>query len=166
MSFLSWNRRGIQNLERSRLVFSKFIYRNLTSFDLSTQSLKNFHFSRLLLSKVYIVWAKIVQRSFLSWNQRGIQNLERNRLVFSKFIYRNLTSFDLSTQSLKNFHFSRLLLSKVYIVWAKIVQRSFLSWNQRGIQNLKRNRLVVSKLTYRNLTNFVLNTQTSQKVSL
>ena len=41
-------------------------------------------FSVLLLSKVYIVWAKKAQRSYLSWNWRGIQNLERNRLVFSK----------------------------------------------------------------------------------
>ena len=39
------------------------------------------------------------------------------------------------------------LLSKVYIVWTKKVQRSYLSWNWRGMQNLERNQLVVSKLT-------------------
>ena len=50
-------------------------------------------------------------------------------------------------KSLKDFHFNGLLLSKVYIFWAKKVQRSYLSWNWRGIQNLERNRLVVSKLT-------------------
>ena len=31
-----------------------------------------------ILSKVYIFWTKKVQRSYLSWNWRGIQNLERN----------------------------------------------------------------------------------------
>ena len=48
----------------------------------------------------------------------------------------------------KNLHFNSLLLSKAYIAWAKKVQRSYLSWNWRGIQNLERNRLVVLKLTY------------------
>ena len=48
------------------------------------ESLENLHFNMLLLSKVYIVWAKKVQRSYLSWHWRGIQNLERNRLVVSK----------------------------------------------------------------------------------
>ena len=55
--------------------------RNLINCDLSTQSLKNFQFNRLLLSKAYILWDKKVQRSYLSWNWRGIQHLERNRLI-------------------------------------------------------------------------------------
>ena len=37
-----------------------------------------------LLSKVYIVWTKKVQKSYFSWNGRGIQYLERNRLVVSR----------------------------------------------------------------------------------
>ena len=40
--------------------------RNLTNFDLSTESLENFPFNGLLLSNVYIVRAKKVQRSYLS----------------------------------------------------------------------------------------------------
>ena len=51
------------------------------------------------------------------------------------------------SKSLKNFHFNGLLLSEVYIVWARKVQRNNLSWNWRRIQNLERNRLVASKLT-------------------
>ena len=39
---------------------------NLTNSDLSTLSLRNFHFNGLLLSKVYIVPAKKVNRSYLS----------------------------------------------------------------------------------------------------
>ena len=38
--------------------------RNLTNFDLSTQ--KDFHFNGLLLSKVYILQTKEVERSYLS----------------------------------------------------------------------------------------------------
>ena len=114
----------------------KIDIRNLINCDLSTQSLKNFQFNRLLLSKAYILWDKKVQRSYLSWNWRGIQNLERNRPVILTWALKNL----------KDFHFNGLLLSKVYIVWTKKVERSYLSWNWRGIQNLEENRLVVSKL--------------------
>ena len=47
----------------------------------------------------------------------------------------------------KIFTLRGLLLNKLYILWAEKVQRSYLSWNWRGIQNLERNWLVVSKLT-------------------
>ena len=57
-------------------------------------------------------------------------------------------------ESPKNLHFNGFLLSKVYIVWTKKVQRSYLSWNWRGIQNLERNWLVVSKLTYKQFDKF------------
>ena len=36
------------------------------------------------MSKLFIVWAKRVQRSYLSWHWGMIQTLERNRLVVSK----------------------------------------------------------------------------------
>ena len=111
-------------------------------------SLKHFHFNELLSKKVYIVGAKKVQRSYLSWNWRGIQNLERNPLVVSKLangIWQILTR---AVESLKNVHFNGLLLSKVYIVWAKKVQTSYVSWNRREIQNLERNPLVLWKLAY------------------
>ena len=50
-------------------------------------------------------------------------------------------------ESLKNFHFNAILLSKIYIVWDKKVQRSYLLWHWKGIQNLEKNRLVLSNLT-------------------
>ena len=49
------------------------------------KSLKYFHFNGPFFSKVYIIWAKIVQRSYLSWKWGGLQNLARNRLVVSKW---------------------------------------------------------------------------------
>ena len=92
------------------------------------KSLKNFHFNVLLLSKVYIVWAKKVQRSYLSWNWLRIQNLERNRLVVSKLTKGISQILTWALESLKNVHFNGLLLSKVCIVWAKKAQRSYFSW--------------------------------------
>ena len=52
---------------------------------------------------------------------------------------RNLTNFDLSTRNLKSFHFNGLLLSNAYIVWAKKVKKSYVSWHWRVMQNLKKN---------------------------
>ena len=74
------------------------------------ESLKNFHFNVLLLSKVYIVWAKKVPKSYLSWNWIGIQNLERNRLVVSRLAKGIWQILTWALESLKNFHFHGLLL--------------------------------------------------------
>ena len=51
-------------------------------------------------------------------------------------------------KSLKDFHFNGLLLSKVYIVWTKKVERSYLSWHWTVMQNLKKNCLVAWKMTW------------------
>ena len=67
------------------------------------ESLKNVLFNRLLLSKVYIVWAKKVRRSYLSRNWRGIQNLERYRLVVSKLAWGIWKILTWTVESLKMF---------------------------------------------------------------
>ena len=70
------------------------------------------------LSKVENVWAENLQESYVSWQWRTMQKLKRNWLVSSKLtwgIWRILTQ---ALENLKNLHFNRLLLTKVY-VWAK-----------------------------------------------
>ena len=55
------------------------------------------------------------------------------------------------TPALKNLnylHFNGLLLTKVYNVWAQKVQRSYVWWHSRLIQNLKENWLVLPKMTW------------------
>ena len=74
---------------------------------------------------------------------RMTQNLKRNWLVILKLTRGNWWILTRALESLKNFHFYELLLSKVYIVWTKKVQRRCLSWNWRGIQNLERDQLVI-----------------------
>ena len=47
----------------------KIDMRNLSNFDQSTQkSVKNLHFNGLLLDKVYNVWVKKVQGSYVLWH--------------------------------------------------------------------------------------------------
>ena len=119
----------------------------------------------LIFTLMGFFWAKYilfklqkVRRSSLSWNWRGIQNLERNRLVVSKLTKGNWQIFTWALKSFKIFLFNGLLLSKVYILQAKKIQRSYLSWNWRGMHNLERNRLR-SKIDIRNLVNFDLRTK-------
>ena len=49
---------------------------------------------------------------------------------------------------LKILHFNSLLLTKVYNVWAKKVQKSFVWWHWRLMQNLKETWLVLPKITW------------------
>ena len=49
----------------------------------------------------------------------------------------NLTNFDVSTRKSQRFSLYGLLMSKLYVVLAKKVQRSNLWWNWRGMQNLR-----------------------------
>ena len=172
--------------------------------------LKNFPFNGLLLSKVYIVWAKKyrgvilhdieewykiwsgINLSFENWHEEFdkfwpdhlkvskiftlmgsfwakyiLSELKKCRgvifhdteewykirrgidlLCVSKLTWEIWQILTWSLESLKNIHLNGLLLSKVYIVWAKRVQRSYLSWHWRVIQNSERNQLVVLKLTW------------------
>ena len=50
-------------------------------------SLKNLRFNWLLVNKLYNFWAKKVQKSYLSWHWRVIQNLKNNLLVIWKMIW-------------------------------------------------------------------------------
>ena len=81
----------------------------------------------------------------MSWQWRIIQNLKRNCLVVSKLTWEIWWSL---IQSQIKIHFNVLLLSKVYIIWAKKVQGSYLSWHSRVMQNLKKNWLVVWKMKW------------------
>ena len=120
---VSWHWRVMQNLERNWLVVSKLTWGICQILTWALKSLKNFHFNGLPLSKVYIVWARKGQRSYLSWHWRVMQNLERNWVVVSNLTWGICQILTRTLESLKNFHFNGLFLIKVYNVWAKKVQR-------------------------------------------
>ena len=61
---------------------------------------------------------------------------------------RNLANFHQSTWKCQNWNFDGILLSKVENVWAWNLQRSYVSWQWRMIQKLKRHWRVVLKLTW------------------
>ena len=117
------------------------------SFGCSSKISPNLYFDRLLLLKVYKISAKKVQRSHVSWLWRGIQNLKKNWFVVSKLtrIWRVLTW---ALENLKKLRFDRLLMCKLFNAWPKKVERSYLSWHWRVMQKLKKNWLVVWKMTW------------------
>ena len=90
---------------------------------------------RLKVSKLCFWWDPLFQtwkrmrskstEEILSWQWR-MTNLKRNWLVISKLKWGIWRILIRALESLKNFHLNVLLLSEVYIVWAKKVQRNYL----------------------------------------
>ena len=116
---------------------------------------KNWVFSWVLLSKVENVWAWNLQGSYMSWQWRMMQNLKRNWLLNSKLTWVIWYILSQAIENLENLHFNGLLLTIVYNVWAKKVQRSYVWFQWRLVQNLKENWLVLPKMTWRILQIFV-----------
>ena len=52
---------------------------------------------------------------------------------------KNLGNLDLHTQNFEKFYFDWFFLCKVYNVWTKKGQRSYLTWHWSVIKNLKKN---------------------------
>ena len=141
-----WKWRMIQNLKRNWLVVSKLTWEIWQILTRALKILTNFHFKGLLLSKVYIIWDKKVQKVYLSWQWRVMQNLERNWRFVSKLTRGIRQIFTRTLGSLKTFYVNGLLFINIYIAWLKKVQRSYLLWHWIVMQNLERNWFIFSKL--------------------
>ena len=105
-----------------------------------------------------LTWAfKNDMRSYVSWHCYGkelcFMTLESDAEFEEKLAcglendMSNLANFYHSTWKSQNWDFDGILLSKVEKVWASNLQRSYVSWQWRTMQNLKSNWLVLSKLT-------------------
>ena len=121
--------------------------RNLANFHQSTQKCQSWNFDGILLSKVEKMWAQNLQRSYVPCQWRMIQKLKRSRIVILKLSWGTSQISTRALESIKNLCFSWLLVTKVYIVWATNVQRSYLSWYWGVMQILKKNWPVVWKRT-------------------
>ena len=71
-------------------------------FSPNQSKVQKFNFDLLFLSKLNEIWAKEIQRSFLSWQWTGMQNSYKPRPCGLKNDMRNWVNFPYSTQSLKN----------------------------------------------------------------
>ena len=122
---------------------------NLANSHQITGKSQNWDFDGILLSKVENVWPEkwelwgVMCHDNKEWCKiwRGtdlsVQNWHEK---FAEF-------WPEHSKNLKNLYFAELLLTKVY-VWAKKVQRSYIWWHWRMMQNLEKNWLVLPKITW------------------
>ena len=96
------------------MIFTKGAHQSakFQTFGCSGEISPNLYFDRLLLLKVYKISAKKVQRSYVSWYWRVMQNLKKNLFVVSKTT-RIWWILIRALKSLKNLHFDWPLLCKV-----------------------------------------------------
>ena len=133
------------------------------------KSLKNLHFDWSLLRKAYKVWLKKYRGVIFHDALKSRAKFEEKLTWGLKNDTRNLANFHQNSWKCQNWGFIGILLSKVENAWDKNLQRSFVSWEWRMMQNLKSNWLnwlVSSKFDMRNLTNFDPSTRKSQKFVL
>ena len=101
-----------------------------------------------ILSKVYEVWAKKIQKSYLSWHWSVIQNLKNPDLVVSKMawgIWR--TSIIRAPRSLKIVHWWALFVQNIYCFSLKLSEKLYyVSWQWKVLQSLNENWLVGWKM--------------------
>ena len=110
-----------------------------------TFEISNLFFDRLFLLKVYQISTKQVQRSHASWRWRVMQNSKKNWFVVSEIT----RIWWILTRALKVSTICTLIGSfcAKYIMF-DLKSSEDLSWNWRLMQNLKKNWIVVPKMTW------------------
>ena len=98
---------------------SKNDMKNLVNLNSNSVKSKKLYFDVLLLPKVYYVCAKNVQRGYVSQHWSMTQNFRRNWLCFARWH----GEFRSNIRKSQCLYFIGLLLSEVYNIWAKKLQR-------------------------------------------
>ena len=142
------------------LVVSKLRERIWQILTWALESLKNLQFNGLLLTKVYNVWAKKVQGSYVWWHWRLIQNLKEKWLLLPKMTWGIWQIWTRALQGLK----IRTFMGSFHQKWKLYDLKTYrgVMWhdNEQWCKNVKRNWLVSPKLTreiYRILTRALKN---------
>ena len=124
-SYVWWHWILIQHLKENWLALSKMIWGIIA----------NFHQSTFESLKIWVWWDPFIQsRNCMSLKFTGgfcvmtLKNdtkFEQELTCQFKIEMKHLKHFDQGTQKIKNLHFNRLLLSKVFNAWPNKVQGSY-----------------------------------------
>ena len=147
-SYFSWNWWVMQSLKKNWLLVQKR-HEEFGEFSPNHLKVQRFHFDGLFLSKVYEVWAKEIQRSYLSWHWIVMQNFYKAQPCGLKNDMRNWVNFHYEHSKSEKLFNDGLFLSKAYNVSARKFQRKYVSlYDTEGLymQNLKENWLVAWKV--------------------
>ena len=103
--------------------------------------------------KSYKVSTKKIQKTYHSWHWRMMQNLKKTGLRF-QMRHEEFDEFSPNHSKVQKCSFDALFLSKIYEVWAKKIQRSYLSWHATVMQSLNKSWPCGFKNSMRNWVNF------------
>ena len=122
----------------------------MQNFRLLTAHMKFHQICSLIVSFCWknIKFQQKKYRGFISLNLKIDAKFVEKLICCFKY-NKNLENFDLNTQNSQIFYFDWFVLCKVY-AWNKNEQRSYVSWLWRVMQNLKKNWLVIWKMTWKN----------------
>ena len=142
-SSVSWDATIMYLFSRNLICFGQKEPIKKQNFRLSTAHVK-FHQIFILIGSFCWNFIKFQLKKYRGFMSHDTEDWCKIRKKNEK----NLVNFDLSSRNSQIFHFDWFLLCKVYSVWPKKVQRSYLSRHWRVIQNLKKNWLVIWKMTW------------------
>ena len=128
----------------------------------AVKSLKLCNFNGILLSKEYKILDEKVQKCYASWHWRVMQSLRKNWLLVSNVTWGIWWTLMQAVASLKICNLMCYFCRKYIMFETKKIQRSYVSWHWRMMQNLRKNRLWKNDM--RNLGNFDLSTWQSQSL--
>ena len=124
-----------------------FCFENDKNLTWALENLKNFHFDWFLVCKVFNVWPKKVHRSYLSWHKSDAKFEKKSDLLFEKW-HEEFGKFSQEhSKVLKSGLWWDLFVQSRKCISLNL-QRSYVSWQWKMIQKLKRNWIVVLKLTW------------------
>ena len=139
------------------IISAKVVYQstNLVKFHLSSQKSEIFHCGGLLLEKSNKVSAKTVYTEYLSpIALKSDAKFKRKTDMWFQIWHEEFGEFSPNYLKVRKLYFDGLFLSKVYEVWAKKIQRSYLSWHWTVMQNLNKPWPCGFKNGMRNWVNF------------
>ena len=124
--YIAWTKKSREELSFMTLkTDAKFEEKLTCCLENDRKNFEYFHQSTQKVSKLELWWDPFAQRSYVSWKWRMIQKL-KNWLVILKLTRENSQIVTWALKILKTLCFSWLLETKVYMVWATKVQRSYL----------------------------------------
>ena len=123
--------------------------RNLANFHQSTWKCQNWDFDRILLSKVEKYMSLKCIEELCVKTMKNDTKTEEELTSYFKIDMRNWQILTWTIKNLKKLLFNWLLWPKYIMFELKKVQRSYLWWHWRLMQNLKENWLLLWKMTWR-----------------
>ena len=124
----------------------KYYIKNLVNFDPTLKSFKNLHFNGLFLIKIYNVWVLKNTEELAVIILRINANFEGKMTCFFMKYMRSLVNLT-GAPKIVIFALWETFLSKIFNVWAKKIQRNYVSWHWKMMQYLKKIGRWFEKLT-------------------